>query len=112
LVAETALALSPAQCQRTVWRLDGGAGSDEQLRWLLARDYHVLAKGTPDRRATALVRQVRRWDAYQDAWLGEVTPPTDYGRPVRVFVKRRRKDEPFVTVRIYQPWLCPPKASL
>ncbi len=34
-----------------------------------------------------------RWDAYQEnAWLGEVDPPIDYGRPVRVFVKRRLKD--------------------
>ena len=95
LATETALALSPAQRKRTVWRLDGGAGSDEHLRWLLACDYHVLAKGISNRRAVALARQVRRWDAYQDAWLGEVAPPTDYGRPVRVFVKRRRKNETF-----------------
>jgi hypothetical protein len=95
LAAETALALSPAQRKRTVWRLDGGAGSDEQLRWLLARDYQVLAKGMSNRRAEALARQVRRWDGYQDAWLGEVAPPTDYGRPVRTFVKRRLKDDAF-----------------
>jgi hypothetical protein len=31
-------------------------------------------------------------DAYQDTWLGEVQPPTDYGRPVLIFVKRRLKD--------------------
>ena len=78
-----------------MWRLDGGSGSDEQLRWLLARDYQVLAKGMSNRRAEALARQVRRWDAYLDAWLGAVTPPTDYGRPVRTFVKRRRKDGVF-----------------
>lgn len=95
LAAETALALSPAQRKRTVWRLDGGAGSDDQLRWLLARDYQVLAKGMSNRRAEALARQVRRWDVYQDAWLGEVAPPIDYGRPVRAFVKRRRKDDAF-----------------
>ncbi|HHS96346.1 MAG TPA: hypothetical protein ENK08_00365 [Chloroflexi bacterium] len=47
------------------------------------------------RRAAALARQVRRWDAYGDAWLGEVAPPVDYGRPVRVFVKRRRKNGAF-----------------
>lgn len=47
------------------------------------------------RRAEALAHQVRRWDVYQDAWLGEVTSPTDYGRPVRTFVKRRRKDDAF-----------------
>jgi len=93
---ETALELSPQQRQRTVWRLDGGAGSDEHLIWLLAREYHILAKGLSNRRAEALARQVQRWDPYaEDAWLGEVAPPLDYGRPVRVFVKRRRKDGQF-----------------
>jgi hypothetical protein len=72
--------------------MDGGAGSDEQLRWLLARGYQVIAKGTSNRRANALAKEVRRWDAYGDIWLGEVAPPVDYGRPVRVFVKRRLKD--------------------
>ena len=91
LAAETALELTAAQRQRTVWRLDGGAGSDEQLRWILARGYQLMAKGTSSRRAEALARQVRRWDPYQDAWLGEVEPPTVYGQPVRVFVKRRVK---------------------
>ena len=88
---ETALELSPAQRKRTVWRLDGGAGTDAHLRWLLARDYHLLAKGISNRRAVAWARQVRRWDAYQDVWLGEIAPPVDYGRPVRVFIKRRLK---------------------
>jgi hypothetical protein len=96
LAAETALALTPAQRKRTVWRMDGGSGSDEQLCWLLARDYHVLAKGYSNRRAAALAKQVARWDAYRaDTWLGEVEPPTDYGRPVRVFVKRRIKNGVF-----------------
>jgi len=91
---ETALELSPQQRKRTVWRLDGGAGADEYLIWLLARGYHILAKGMSNRRAEALARQVQRWDLYaENAWLGEVVPPIDYGRPVRVFVKRRWQDE-------------------
>lgn len=92
LAAENALALAPEQRRRTVYRIDGGAGSDEQLVWLLARNYQVIAKGTSNRRAEALSRQVARWDAYEDYWLGEVPTPIDYGRPVRVFVKRRCKD--------------------
>ena len=93
---ETALELTPEQRKRTVWRLDGGAGSDEQWIWLLARGYHILAKGMSNRRAEALARQVQRWDPYAEhAWLGAVAPPTDYGRPVRVFVKRRWQDEQF-----------------
>jgi len=95
LAAENALELAPEQRRRTVWRMDGGAGSDEQLLWLLGRGYHTIAKGTSNRRAEALARRVRRWDAYQDYWLGEVPAPIDYGRPVRVFVKRRLKDGGF-----------------
>ena len=77
--------------------MDGGAGSDDHLTWLLARGYHIMAKGLSNRRAEALARQVQRWDLYQEnAWLGEVDPPTDYGRPVRVFVKRRLKDGQFL----------------
>ena len=75
--------------------MDGGAGSDEQLRWLLARDYHVIAKGTSNRRAEALARLVRRWDACDSYWLGEVPSPVDFGRPVRVFIKKRVKDDQF-----------------
>jgi hypothetical protein len=95
LATENALALAPEQRKRAVWRLDGGAGSDEKLRWLLARGYHVMAKGFSNRRAKALAKQVRRWDPYHDVWLGEVEPPIDLGRPVRVFVKRRLKEDKF-----------------
>lgn len=96
LAAENALALTPAQRKRTVWRMDGGSGSDEQLVWLLARGYQVLAKGYSNRRAAALAKQVTRWDAYRaDTWVGEVEPPADYGRSVRVFVQRRLKNGAF-----------------
>jgi len=95
LAAENALDLSPKQRKRTVIRTDGGAGSDEHIRWLLARNYHVMMKGVSNRRAKALAKQVRRWDPYEDYWLGEVDPLVDYGRPVRVFVKRRKKKDVF-----------------
>jgi len=46
-----------------------------------------------NRRAIALARQVSRWDEIQEnAWVGEVPVPIDYGRKVRVFVKKRFKD--------------------
>jgi hypothetical protein len=65
LAAETALELSAEQRKRTVWRLDGGAGSDEHIRWLLQRDYHIVAKGMSHSRAEALSRRVSRWDVYE-----------------------------------------------
>ena len=95
LAAENALELAPERRKRTVIRADGGAGSDAHIRWLLARNYHVMLKGIANRRAKALAKQVRRWDPYADYWLGEVAPPIDYGRPVRVFVKRRWKKDAF-----------------
>jgi hypothetical protein len=77
--------------------MDGGAGADDELHWLLARGDQLMAKGLSNRRAEVLARQVQRWDVYTDnAWLGEVPPPVDYGRPVRVFVKRRLKEGEFV----------------
>ena len=91
LGAENALELALKQRRRTVGRFDGGAGSDDQIRWLLDRGYHVLAKGMSNRRAGALAKQVTRWDAYNDYWLGEVDSPVNFGRPVRVFVRRRSK---------------------
>jgi hypothetical protein len=89
---EIALELSSDQRKRTVWRIDGGGGSDQHLHWLLARGYHVTVKGMSNRRAKALAKQVRRWDVYRDnVWLGEVPSPVDYGCSVRVFVKKRLK---------------------
>lgn len=90
--------------------MDGGAGSDEHLRWLLQRGYQVTAKGMSNRRAEALAHQVSRWDAYHDAWLGEVEPPIDYGRPVRVFVKRRRKNNKFCYSYYVSTLILPSKA--
>jgi DDE family transposase len=96
LASESALELAPEQHKRVVWRMDGGAGSDDELRWLLARQYQVVAKGASNRRAEMLAKQVKRWDVYHDAWLGEVVSPIDFGRPVQVFVKKRVKNGEFV----------------
>lgn len=95
LATESSLELAERQRRRVVWRMDGGAGSDEQLHWLLSRHYQLVAKGFSNRRAEALARQVVRWDAYGDVWLGQVVPPVDFGRPVQVFVKKRFKNDAF-----------------
>lgn len=91
LATESSLELALDHRRRTVWRLDGGSGTDEQFRWLLSRGYHIIAKGKSNFRANALASQAQRWDAYDDYQLAEVLAPLDYGRPVRMFVKRRRK---------------------
>lgn len=92
LATESSLELAEPHPNRIVWRMDGGAGSDAELVWLLQRNYQVVAKGISSRRAHALAKQVRRWDAFEHCWLGEVPPPIDYGRKIRCFVKRRIKN--------------------
>jgi hypothetical protein len=96
LATESSLELVDHQRQRVVWRFDGGAGSDQQVRWLLSRGYHLVGKGLSNRRAQALARQVCRWDRYQDYWLGSVPAPIDYERPVQLFVKKWLKKGKFL----------------
>jgi hypothetical protein len=90
LAVESSFELAPSQRKRTLFRLDGGSGTDENLRWLLARGYQVLGKGFSGKRANAWASLVSRWDVADDqSWLGWVDPPFDLGRPVRVVVKKR-----------------------
>ena len=84
LATESLLELTKAQRERIIWRLDGGSGSDQKVRWLLARDYQLVAKGYSNVRAHKWAKQVRRWDPYGDAWLGEICSPIDWGRDARV----------------------------
>lgn len=96
LGTESSLELTAKQRRRSVWCFDGGAGSDEQVTWLLKRGYHLVGQGVSNRRAEVLARQVQRWDQYQDYWLGTVSAPIDYGRPVQIFVKKRLKKDKFL----------------
>jgi len=81
--------LAATRRRMVLWRLDGGFGTDPNLRWLANRNYHFHAKGFAGRRAANLAQKVQRWIPYGDVWLGSVASPVDYGRPVRVWVKRR-----------------------
>jgi len=92
LATEIALDLAERQRKRTVWRLDGGSGSEEKLRWLMRRNYQVVAKGMNHCRAKSLSKQVQRWDKFRDIKLGEVPGPHDYPQPVRLIVKERIKN--------------------
>jgi hypothetical protein len=90
LGVESSFDLAPNARKHVLYRLDGGSGTDENLRWLLNRNYHVLGKGYSGKRAKALARQVTRWDDYDShSQLGRVQPAFDLGRPTDVLVKRR-----------------------
>lgn len=90
LGVESSFDLAPQVRKHALYRLDGGSGTDENLRWLLNRDYHVLGKGYSGKRANALAQRVQRWDQYDArSQIGRVQPTFDLGRTVDVLVKRR-----------------------
>ncbi|MDQ7069242.1 MAG: hypothetical protein Q9M48_00555 [Rhodobacterales bacterium] len=87
---ESSFELAEQQRKRTLYRLDGGSGTDENLRWLLNKGYQILAKGFSGKRAHALADQVSRWDIFDDqSWLGWVEPTFDLGRSIQVVVRRK-----------------------
>jgi hypothetical protein len=61
LAAEQTLELDAAKRQRTLVRIDAGAGSVADINWLLLQGYHVLAKDYSTKRATLLAAQVTDW---------------------------------------------------
>ena len=60
---ETVLPLAPARRPKVIWRLDHGFGGDDNINWLLERNYGVLAKGCSNRRSAQLAQQGKRWYA-------------------------------------------------
>lgn len=95
LAVESSFDLAPARRQHVLYRLDGGSGTDDNLRWLLNRGYQIVAKGFSGKRAKALATQVSRWDRYDmDSQLGRLQATFDLGKPVDIVVRRRwRKDK-------------------
>lgn len=90
-LAERVLHLKSTQSHRTVWRLDGGYGSDAAINWLLARDYQLVTKGFNVRRAQKVVRTVPH-DAWQTVrakkWVAEVPNVVRYARRTQTLAVR------------------------
>ena len=98
--AETTLPLDEAKRARTILRVDAGAGTLDDLNWLLARGYEIMAKEYSGPRVLRLVKTVTQWVQDPDwsersfGWVSE--PPTGYVRPVqRIAVRCRRLDGTF-----------------
>ena len=96
--AEQTLGLDEAQRQRTILRVDAGAGTIAHINWALERGYQYHGKDYYAPRAKALAREVRQW--YPDpkvpgrevGWVHEVHP---YVRPVfRLAVQCRDPQKP------------------
>ncbi|MCB0832172.1 MAG: transposase [Bacteroidetes bacterium] len=91
---ESSFDLGPSVRNHVLYRLDGGSGTDKNLRWLLQRGYQVIGKGFSGNRANTLARQVTRWDPYDSlCQIGRVQPTFQLGRPIDVLVARRWKKQ-------------------
>jgi hypothetical protein len=80
--AETTLQLDAARRERTLIRIDAGAGSISDINWLLMRGYFVLTKDYSTARARLLAAQVTDWvvdpqDGERQVGLVSV-PASDY----------------------------------
>jgi hypothetical protein len=98
--AQTTLHLDEAKRRRTIIRVDAGAGTLDDLNWLLAQGYEIMAKEYSGQRVLRLVKTVTEWIQDPDwsersfGWVSE--PPTGYVRPVRrIAVRCRRQDGTF-----------------
>ena len=77
------LQLTREQRRQTVWRTDGGLGTDENINWALTHDYQVLMKGYNGKRALAFSRQITDSDWYPlraDRWVAVVPKAPRYAR--------------------------------
>jgi Transposase DDE domain group 1 len=80
--AEATLELDEAKRERTLVRIDAGAGSISDINWLLMRGYFVLSKDYSTARARLLAQHVTDWyvdprDPERQVGLVPV-PATDY----------------------------------
>ena len=98
--AETTLKLDEAKRRRTILRVDAGAGTQDDLNWLLVRGYEIMAKEYSGRRVVRLAKTITEWVQDPDwsersfGWVSE--PATGYVRPVqRIVVRCLRQDDTF-----------------
>jgi hypothetical protein len=92
--AEEMLELDEARRKRTVVRVDGGGGRDEDMNWLLQRGYLVLVKVKNWQRALKLSKSVTMWHLDPKTGsreVGWVQEPHAYERPTRQLAIRSAK---------------------
>ena len=94
LAAEEVLELDGARRARTVVRVDGGGGRDEDVNWLLRRGYWVVVKVKNWQRAMKLSKSVTTWHPDPKTGsreVGWVEQPHAYDRPTRQLAIRSPK---------------------
>jgi hypothetical protein len=96
LAAEDVLGLDTPKRFRTLWRIDAGGGSEDDVNWVLARDYHLLTKDYSSKRAARLAQSVAVW--YPDPKVkgrevGLVTQPHAYAcATTQIAVRAHKKN--------------------
>jgi uncharacterized protein YggT (Ycf19 family) len=110
--AEATLELDETKRARTIIRVDAGAGTLDDLNWLLARGYEIMAKEYSGPRVLRLAKTVTEWvpdPDWSERSFGWVTEPAlGYVRPVRrIAVRCRRLDGTFA----YGVLICSLEAS-
>lgn len=94
LATEDALQIPENKRFRTVWRIDGGGGKDEDIDWLLSRGYQLLVKVKNWHRARKLAGSVTQWypdPKVTDREVGWIEQPHSYARPTRQLALRKRR---------------------
>jgi len=93
--AEDVLDLDDKKRKRTILRMDGHGGSQDDVNWALARGYQIHTKEYSHDRARKLAESVEEWHddpkvpGRQVGWVSE--PATEYVRPVRRVAARSKK---------------------
>jgi Transposase DDE domain group 1 len=85
------LGLTREQRRNTVWRTDGGLGTDANINWALSHDYQVVMKGYNGKRATAFARRIasEKWYTLrQDRWVAIVPHAPRYARRTQTLLLR------------------------
>jgi DDE family transposase len=92
--AEEVLDLTENRRKSTIVRVDGGGGEDEDINWVLSRDYYLLVKVAHWRRAEKLMTSVKTWypdPKVREREVGWVTAPFAYVKATRQVALRSRK---------------------
>jgi len=93
--AAQVLELNEAKRRRTIVRIDGHGGSQDDVNWLLEQGYQLHTKEYGGQRARQLAESVTTWyndPQVPDRQVGWVTlPATEYIAPVKRIAVRTRK---------------------
>jgi hypothetical protein len=98
--AETTLQLDEAKRARTIIRVDAGSGTLDDLNWLLARGYKIMAKEYSGQRVLRLAKTVTAWiqdPDWSERSFGWVSAPLRalFARGSRIAVRCRRQNGTF-----------------